>query len=224
MRILVTGDRHWTCTPLAERIVNRLIARYERKGQAVRRQPFPGPRTCIGRVDQRRRYAGGWRVGRSEERNAVRHRASMPWGQDRPDFVPRRLEFLRPGSNCCEIRARSGCTSMVIHRPATVRCDPRFRIVSSCWATRPVDQVPHTEPVGDFTQLCAARRQETAQQQPIPVELLDLIPPALSATLQPFEDHGELRRDRGLSLANESPRIVDQHNGRLVSTRRRGYA
>jgi hypothetical protein len=28
MRILVTGDRHWNCTDLAERVVNRLIARY----------------------------------------------------------------------------------------------------------------------------------------------------------------------------------------------------
>jgi hypothetical protein len=35
----------------------------------------------------------GWRPGRLEERDAVRHRGSMPQGQDRPDFVPRRLEF-----------------------------------------------------------------------------------------------------------------------------------
>jgi hypothetical protein len=28
MRILVTGDRHWTCYDLAEAILNRLIARY----------------------------------------------------------------------------------------------------------------------------------------------------------------------------------------------------
>jgi YspA, cpYpsA-related SLOG family len=28
MRILITGDRHWRCTDLAERIVNRLIVRY----------------------------------------------------------------------------------------------------------------------------------------------------------------------------------------------------
>jgi YspA, cpYpsA-related SLOG family len=28
MRILVTGDRHWPCTELAERILNRLIGRY----------------------------------------------------------------------------------------------------------------------------------------------------------------------------------------------------
>ncbi len=28
MRILVTGDRHWNCTDLAERVVNRLLARY----------------------------------------------------------------------------------------------------------------------------------------------------------------------------------------------------
>jgi hypothetical protein len=28
IRILVTGDRHWPCTELAERIVNRLIGRY----------------------------------------------------------------------------------------------------------------------------------------------------------------------------------------------------
>ena len=28
MRILVTGDRHWNCTDLAARVVNRLVARY----------------------------------------------------------------------------------------------------------------------------------------------------------------------------------------------------
>ncbi len=28
MRILVTGDRHWRCDELAERVVNRLLARY----------------------------------------------------------------------------------------------------------------------------------------------------------------------------------------------------
>jgi hypothetical protein len=28
MRILITGDRHWRCNDLAERIVNRLIKRY----------------------------------------------------------------------------------------------------------------------------------------------------------------------------------------------------
>jgi YspA, cpYpsA-related SLOG family len=28
MRILIAGDRHWNCTDLAERVVNRLIARY----------------------------------------------------------------------------------------------------------------------------------------------------------------------------------------------------
>jgi hypothetical protein len=28
MRILVTGDRHWPCADLAERILNRLIGRY----------------------------------------------------------------------------------------------------------------------------------------------------------------------------------------------------
>jgi hypothetical protein len=28
MCILITGDRHWACTDLAERVVNRLIAKY----------------------------------------------------------------------------------------------------------------------------------------------------------------------------------------------------
>jgi acetylglutamate kinase len=28
MRILITGDRHWSCMELAERVVSRLIARY----------------------------------------------------------------------------------------------------------------------------------------------------------------------------------------------------
>jgi YspA, cpYpsA-related SLOG family len=28
MRILITGDRHWNCVELAERVLNRLLARY----------------------------------------------------------------------------------------------------------------------------------------------------------------------------------------------------
>jgi hypothetical protein len=49
-------------------------------------------------------------------------------------------------------------------RIATVRCNPRFMIVSSDWTTRQVDQVPHADALGDFPQLRAAGREEAAQQ------------------------------------------------------------
>jgi hypothetical protein len=69
----------------------------------------------------------GLSVGRSEEREAVGHRASMPWCHDQPDFVRRRIEFLRPGSNCCEMWAMAGDTSMLRHGngPPAARRDSR---------------------------------------------------------------------------------------------------
>ena len=71
-------------------------------------------------------------------------------------------------------------------------------MLSSNWTTPQVDQATHTEASGDFPQLLAAGREETAQQ-PIPAMLLDLNLPALAATAQPLENPGQLRRDRSLS-------------------------
>jgi hypothetical protein len=44
-------------------------------------------------------------------------------------------------------------------RVATLRCNPRFMIMSSDRATRQIDQVPHADPVGDFPQFRAAGRR-----------------------------------------------------------------
>jgi hypothetical protein len=92
---------------------------------------------------------------------------------------------------------------------ATVRCSPRFRIVSSDRATRQVDQVPHVDPVGDFPQFRAAGREEAAHQT-IAAEPFHPVLPALGAQTQPLEDPGQLFRDRGFSLAKESARVFDQ--------------
>jgi hypothetical protein len=72
-------------------------------------------------------------------------------------------------------------------------------IVSSRWATRQVDQVPHADAFGDFPQLRAAGREEVAQQT-IAAELFHPVLPALSATPQTLEDPDQLLRDRGYSL------------------------
>jgi hypothetical protein len=67
----------------------------------------------------------------------------------------------------------------------------------------------HTEAFGDFPQLRAAGREESAQQ-PIPAKLLDLKLPALGTTAQPLENPGQLRRDRRLSFAEKPAGVVDQ--------------
>jgi hypothetical protein len=95
-------------------------------------------------------------------------------------------------------------------RVATLRCNPRFMIVSSDRTTRQVDQVPHADPVGDFPQFRAAGREDAAHQT-IAAELFHPVLPALGAKTQPLEDPGQLLRDRGFSLAKESARIFDQN-------------
>jgi hypothetical protein len=87
-------------------------------------------------------------------------------------------------------------------RVATFRYNPRFMIVSSDRTTRQVDQVPHADAFGDFPQFRAAGREEAAHQT-IAAELFHPVLPALSATPEPLENPGRLRRDRRLSLANE---------------------
>jgi hypothetical protein len=94
-------------------------------------------------------------------------------------------------------------------RTANARWQPRFRMLSSNGTAPEVDQVVHTEASGDFPQLRATGREETAQQ-PIPAKLLDLKLPALGATAQALENPGQLRRDRRLSLAKKPAGVVDQ--------------
>jgi hypothetical protein len=92
---------------------------------------------------------------------------------------------------------------------ATVRCNPRFMVVSSDRTIHQIDQVPHADPVGDFLQFRAAGREEGAHQT-IAAELFHPVLPAPGAQTQPLEDPGQLLRDRGFSLAKESARIFDQ--------------
>ena len=102
-------------------------------------------------------------------------------------------------------------------RVATFRCNPRFRIVSSDRTTRQVDQVPRADPVGDFPQFRAAGREE-AVHHTIAAELFHPVLPPLGAQTQPLEDPGQLRRDRGFSLAKESARVFDQIDHRATDT------
>jgi hypothetical protein len=66
---------------------------------------------------------------------------------------------------------------------AITRSEPRFWTVSSHGTALQVDQATHTEASGNFAQLRAASREESAQQ-PIPAQLLDLNLPALGAIAQ----------------------------------------
>jgi hypothetical protein len=92
-------------------------------------------------------------------------------------------------------------------------------MLSSNWTAPEVDQVVHTEASGDFPQLRATGREETAQQ-PIPAKLLDLNLPALGVTAQPLENLSQLRRDRRLSFADKPSGVVDQLD--LASQRKAG--
>ena len=118
-----------------------------------------------------------------------------PWCQDPPDYVRRRIEFLRPGSNCWEMWAMAGDTSMLRHGsgPPAARRDSRFTIVSSRWEARQVDHVSHTQPFGHFPQLRASGRKDTAQQR-TPAEPFHSDLPALSAIPEPLKNPGQLRR------------------------------
>ena len=94
-------------------------------------------------------------------------------------------------------------------RAATARFKPRFTAPSSNRTTPQVDQATHTEAFGDFPQLLAASREESAQQ-PIPAKLLDLTLPALGAAAEAHENPGQLRRDRRLSFAEKPSGVLDQ--------------
>ena len=118
----------------------------------------------------------------------------------------------RPGpcgvpSSLRQICSRSRCASMPrpSDRATTARFKPRFMVLSSNRTTPQIDQATHTEASGDFPQLRATGREETAQQ-PIPAQLLDLNLPALGATAQPLENPGQLRRDR--SLSSRGPHLL----------------
>jgi hypothetical protein len=100
-------------------------------------------------------------------------------------------------------------------RTANARWQPRFRMLSSNWTAPEVDQVTHTEAFGDFPQLRATGREESAQQ-PIPAKRLDLKLPALGITAQPLENLSQLRRDRSLSLAKMPAGVVDQLDSKKV--------
>jgi hypothetical protein len=128
-----------------------------------------------------------------------------------PVLVASRPGSWRLSSSLHQICVRSCCASMLRQgdRAATVRCDPRFRVLSSIGTTRQVDQVPHTEAIGDFPPRRAAGRKESAQQ-PIQAEPPHPVLPALGATTQPLEDHRQIRRDRRLSLAKEPTGEFDQ--------------
>jgi hypothetical protein len=93
-------------------------------------------------------------------------------------------------------------------RPGSVSHE-MFLDASSGRTTRQVDHVPDVQALADFAQLRARGRKESAEQ-PVPLEILYPSLPALSTTAQPLEDPGQLRRNRGLSLANEAAHVIDQ--------------
>jgi serine/threonine protein kinase len=89
------------------------------------------------------------------------------------------------------------------------QCESEIMDVSSRGTNRQVDHVPDAQVLADFAQLRASGREESADQ-PVPLELLQPSLPALSTTIQPLKHPGQIRRNRGLSLAKEATRVIDQ--------------
>ena len=90
-----------------------------------------------------------------------------------------------------------------------VNSSKRLNIISAGRASSEVHRVSHPESVGNFPQFLAGGRKDSAQQS-IVAKLLHPGLPALSATAQPLEDSGQLRRDRSLAFAKNPSGVVDQ--------------
>ena len=165
-------------------------------------------------------YRIGSKAGESAPKSAIRSHSDR-WHADAPEIQEKTTLLV-----CCEPYpftqrnlARTRIRSLA-PRAATgpfsgkgieqrLRCQGRFKASLWNWTTAEVDQVTHTEALGDFPQFRATSRDETAQQ-PIPAKLLDLNLPALGATAQTLENPGQLRRDRSHSLAKIAAGEVDQ--------------
>ena len=82
-------------------------------------------------------------------------------------------------------------------------------MASSHRASSEIRQVMDTQTPRDFPQSLPIRREESAQQSAV-TEFLDPSPPAFGVASQPFQDSGHLGRDRGLAIAEQPAREVDQ--------------
>ena len=67
----------------------------------------------------------------------------------------------------------------------------------------------HTQTLRDVAQSLPIHREESAQQAAV-AEFLDPTPPAFGVASQPFQDSRHLGRDRGLAVAEQPAREVDQ--------------
>jgi hypothetical protein len=114
----------------------------------------------------------------------------------------------RTGSGSCELFVEDRYARMRAQGDQMVRgqCESEIMDVSSRGTTRQVDHVQEAQALADFAQLRARGREESAEQ-PVPLELLLPSLPALSTTIQPLEDSGQIRRNRGLRM-RRTQRVV----------------
>jgi hypothetical protein len=127
-----------------------------------------------------------------------------------------RREF--PAGLCgTSARSRYGCMLRQGERAATIRCDQGFRIESSNQKTRQVDQVPHTEAVGDLPKLGTSCRKEAAQQS-IATEPLQPFLPTVGATPQPLDVSGQIRRNPRRTSVKDQCSAIDLFN--IISRRK----
>jgi hypothetical protein len=99
---------------------------------------------------------------------------TTPLGRVQSFMTPNGPGSWRSPSSLAKKYSRSGGKSMPRQgdRTANARWQPRFRMLSSNETAPEVDQVMHTEALGDFPQLRATGREETSQQ-PVTAKLLD---------------------------------------------------
>ena len=109
----------------------------------------------------------------------------------------------------CTWEERCARTRAQGDRPLRGRCESELIDASSGRTIRQVDHVPDAQALADLAQPRASGCEESAEQ-PVALELLEPSLPGLSTTTQPLKDPGQLRRNRGLSLAKEATRVIDQ--------------
>jgi hypothetical protein len=87
----------------------------------------------------------------------------------------------------------------------------RFAVKNASRSRTPsqVADASRVQPRGRLPQLLSTRGKEPTEQATC-AQLLQASPPALCTAPQPIEDSRQFRRDRGLPVAKQPPRVIDQ--------------
>ncbi len=142
-----------------------------------------------------------------------------------------RAQFFAPGSDgrrgrLWKVEGRSAFRADMnlfkVHCGYPLECALRLEIgsrsalVLSRRASGEICHVMYPQACGDLAQALSAGGEESAEQ-PATSQLFEPGPPGLGTALEPIEDSRYLRRDRGLPIAEETPRVLEQHQKEYLS-------